>query len=86
MTSLFPLWKPTYQQSFMLIYGFFFELWVLNLNEKKEKKNTVLCDRDGQGPPIIDVLGYDGQNSSFSSSPPPPPPPPYSEPSNFIIY
>ena len=26
--------------------------------------------------PIIDVLGYDGQNSSFSSSPPPPPPPP----------
>ena len=25
--------------------------------------------------PIIDVLGYDGQNSSFSSSPPPPPPP-----------
>ena len=24
--------------------------------------------------PIIDVLGYDGQNSSFSSSPPPPPP------------
>ena len=28
---------------------------------------------------IIDVLGYDGQNSSFSSSPPPPPPPPYSD-------
>ena len=26
--------------------------------------------------PIIDVLGYDGQNSSFSSSSPPPPPPP----------
>ena len=24
--------------------------------------------------PIIDVLGYDGQNSSFSSSSPPPPP------------
>ena len=28
--------------------------------------------------PIIDVLGYDGQNSSFSP-PPPPPPPPYSD-------
>ena len=27
-----------YPQSFMLIYGFFFELWVLNLNEKKEEK------------------------------------------------
>ena len=25
--------------------------------------------------PIIDVLGYDRQNSSFSSPPPPPPPP-----------
>ena len=25
--------------------------------------------------PIIDVLDYDGQNSSFSSPPPPPPPP-----------
>ena len=25
------LWKPTYPQSFMLIYGFLFELWVLNL-------------------------------------------------------
>ena len=31
--------------------------------------------RDGHGPPIIDVLGYDGQNSSFPS----PPPPPYSD-------
>ena len=37
--------------------------------------STVLCDRDCQVLPIIDVLGYDGQNSSFSSSPPPPPPP-----------
>ena len=24
--------------------------------------------------PVIDVLGYDGQNSSFSSPPPPPSP------------
>ena len=38
MTSFFLLWKLTYPQSFMLIYGFFFELWVLNLKEKKEKK------------------------------------------------
>ena len=38
MTSLFPLQKLTYPQSFMLIYGFFFELWVLNLKEEEEKK------------------------------------------------
>ena len=35
MTSLFLLRKPTYPQSFMLIYGSLFELWVLNLNKKK---------------------------------------------------
>ena len=29
--------------------------------------------------PIIDVLGYDGQNSSFSSSSSSSPPPPYSD-------
>ena len=29
MTSLLALWKPTYPQSVMLIYGFLFELWVL---------------------------------------------------------
>ena len=41
MTSLLALQKPTYPQSFMLIYGFLFELWVLNLNEKKKKmKNS----------------------------------------------
>ena len=38
MTSLFLLWKPTYPQSFMLIYGFLIELWVLNLNEEEEKE------------------------------------------------
>ena len=38
MTSLFLLQKTTYSQSFMLIYGFLFELWVSNLNEEKEKK------------------------------------------------
>ena len=38
MTSLFPLRKPTYPQSFILIYGFLFELWVSNLNEEKKKK------------------------------------------------
>ena len=64
MTSLIPLWKSTYPQSFMLIYDFLLELWGSNLNEKKKKKIRIL--------PIIDVLGYDGQNSSFSSSPPPP--------------
>ena len=41
MTSLFSLLKPTYPQSFMLIYGFFFELWVLNLNEKEEEKKKM---------------------------------------------
>ena len=30
-------------------------------------KHSSAFYRDGQGPPIIDVLGYDGQNSSFSS-------------------
>ena len=39
MTSVLVLWKPTYPQRFMLmIYGFFFELWVLNLNKEKEEK------------------------------------------------
>ena len=38
MTSLFPLQKPTYPQSFMLIYGFLFELWVLNLKEEEEEE------------------------------------------------
>ena len=38
MTSLIPLRKPTYPQSFMLIYDFLLELWVSNLNEKKKKK------------------------------------------------
>ena len=82
MTSLFPLRKPTYPQSFMLIYGSLFELWVLNLNKKNKKKKkkkmknsaqyiydgedlgnpyiqstTVLCDRDGQGPPHHRCIG-----------------------------
>ena len=35
--------------------------------------------------PIIDVLGYDGQNSSFSSPPPPPPPPPPSPSDSTLI-
>ena len=39
MTSLLALQKPMYPQSFMLIYGFLFELWVLNLNKEEEKKN-----------------------------------------------
>ena len=38
MTSLIPLQKPIYPQSFMLIYGFLLELWVSNLNKKKKKK------------------------------------------------
>ena len=41
MTSLLVLRKATYPHSFMLIYGFLFELWVLNLKEEeKEKKNS----------------------------------------------
>ena len=38
MTSLLALQKPTYSQSFMVIYGFFFELWVLNLNKEEEEE------------------------------------------------
>ena len=38
MTSLLALRKPTYPQSFMLIYGFLFELWVLNLNKEEEEE------------------------------------------------
>ena len=38
MTSLLALRKPTYSQSFMVIYGFFFELWVLNLNKEEEEE------------------------------------------------
>ena len=30
-----------YPQSFMLIYGFLFELWVSNLNEEEEKKKKM---------------------------------------------
>ena len=47
----FPVME-TYVPSFMLIYGFLFELWVLNLYKKKMKNSahpyiqstTVLCD------------------------------------------
>ena len=38
MTSLLALRKPTYPQSLMLIYGFLFELWMLNLKEEEEEK------------------------------------------------
>ena len=38
MTSLLALEKPTNSQSFMVIYGFFFELWVLNLNKEEEEE------------------------------------------------
>ena len=57
MTSLFPLRKPTYPQSFMLIYGFLFELWVSNLNEEKKKKMKnfaqYIYDGEGLGNPYI---------------------------------
>ena len=33
-----PVTETSYLKSFMLIYDFFFELWVLNLNEKEEDK------------------------------------------------
>ena len=39
-TSLFPLRKPTYLQGFLLIYGFLLELWVSNLKEEEEEKNS----------------------------------------------
>ena len=54
MTSLLVLWKHTYPQSFMLIYGFLFELWVLNLNKEKEEKLRIL--------PIIAQCIYDGED------------------------
>ena len=38
MTNLLALWKPTHSQSFMMIYGFLFELWVLNLNKEEEEE------------------------------------------------
>ena len=38
MTSLLALQEPTYSQSFMVIYGFLFELWVLNLNKEEEEE------------------------------------------------
>ena len=38
MTSLLALRKPTYPQSFMLIHGFVFELWVSNLNKEEEEE------------------------------------------------
>ena len=59
MTSLFLLWKATYPQSFMLIYGFLFELWVSNLNEEKEKKKKItnsaqyIYDGEDLGHPYI---------------------------------
>ena len=55
MTSLLALWKPTYPQSFMLIYGFKFELWVLNLNEEKERKKK-------KNSAIIALYIYDGED------------------------
>ena len=54
MTSLLVLRKPTYPQSFMLIYGFLFELWVLNLKEEKEKEEKKM--------PIIAQYIYDGED------------------------
>ena len=38
MTSLLALRKPTYSQSLMMMYGFLFELWVLNLNKEEEEE------------------------------------------------
>ena len=38
MTSLLAVRKPIYSQSFMVIYGFIFELWVLNLNNEEEEE------------------------------------------------
>ena len=41
MISLLALQKPTYPQSFMMMYGFIFELWVSNLNKEEEKKKKM---------------------------------------------
>ena len=59
MTSLLALRKPTYPKSFMLIYGFLFELWVSNLKkeeeEEKKMKNSAQYIYDGEdfGHPYI---------------------------------
>ena len=55
ITSLFPLRKPTYPQSFLLIYGFLLDLWVSNLKEEEEKKNSAQYVYDGEdlGHPYI---------------------------------
>ena len=38
MTGLFPLRQPMHPRSFVLVYGFLFELWVLNLKEEEEEE------------------------------------------------
>ena len=52
MTSLFPLRKPTYPQSFMLIYGFLLELWVSNLKEEEEEEKEKKMKNSAHHSPI----------------------------------
>ena len=52
MTSLFPLPKPTYPQSFMLIHGFLLELWVSNLNEEEEEEKKKKMKNSAHHSPI----------------------------------
>ena len=44
--------KPMHPQSFMLIYGFLFELWVLNLNEKEEEEEKKKMNNSAHHSPI----------------------------------
>ena len=46
MTSLLALWKPTYPQSFVFIYGFLFELRVLNLNKENNVAQYIYDGED----------------------------------------
>ena len=52
MTNLLALWKPTYSQSFMVIYGFFFELWVFNLNKEEEEEEKKKMKNSAHHSPI----------------------------------
>ena len=62
MTSLLELQKPTYPQSFMLIYSFLFELWMLNLNEEEKKMK-----KSAHHSPIHHIYGGDSTTVSMAT-------------------
>ena len=68
MTSLLALQTPTYAENFMSIYGFLFELWVLNLNEKKMKKKKKMNSAHIAQYIYGEDLGHPYTKHYFSSS------------------